>query len=301
MDSKFLITNLLDEAKTSQQESKDNFNTPEIPLESLREETDDSSPNEAPTTNRYLSRVKCSEWLLAYLASSDAQMKARNALVDPAANFNFHYRRDYDRAERIYDLKLNPFVATRPDRGEEMGFNQFCDAMNRSDEPRATSMVAEQFHRFTDRFFSDIQDSNLTKACHQIQSMKHNNIIAPIEDDCLGNLEDKILRVRSRLNELQTNWVDLPRPVANHFGQPHQLSTVSSGSLLAPLSSLSNESINASRIASSHKRRKARTVFTDSQLSGLESRFEVQRYLSTPERYELADKLSLSETQVKTW
>lgn len=47
------------------------------------------------------------------------------------------------------------------------------------------------------------------------------------------------------------------------------------------------------------RRRKARTVFSDSQLSGLEKRFEVQRYLSTPERVELATALSLSETQVR--
>lgn len=46
------------------------------------------------------------------------------------------------------------------------------------------------------------------------------------------------------------------------------------------------------------RRRKARTVFSDSQLSGLEKRFEMQRYLSTPERVELATALSLSETQV---
>ncbi|XP_014776817.1 brain-specific homeobox protein homolog [Octopus bimaculoides] len=49
------------------------------------------------------------------------------------------------------------------------------------------------------------------------------------------------------------------------------------------------------------RRRKARTVFSDQQLNGLEKRFEAQRYLSTPERVELASQLSLSETQVKTW
>ncbi|CAB3404811.1 unnamed protein product [Caenorhabditis bovis] len=48
-------------------------------------------------------------------------------------------------------------------------------------------------------------------------------------------------------------------------------------------------------------RRKARTVFSDQQLQGLERRFESQRYLSTPERIELANALNLSETQVKTW
>lgn len=46
------------------------------------------------------------------------------------------------------------------------------------------------------------------------------------------------------------------------------------------------------------RRRKARTVFSDQQLTGLEKRFEVQRYLSTPERVELATELRLSETQV---
>ena len=39
-------------------------------------------------------------------------------------------------------------------------------------------------------------------------------------------------------------------------------------------------------------------MFSDQQLNGLEKRFESQRYLSTPERVELASQLSLSETQV---
>ncbi len=47
------------------------------------------------------------------------------------------------------------------------------------------------------------------------------------------------------------------------------------------------------------RRRKARTVFSDQQLTGLELRFQRQRYLSTPERIELASLLGLSETQVR--
>ena len=46
------------------------------------------------------------------------------------------------------------------------------------------------------------------------------------------------------------------------------------------------------------RRRKARTVFSDQQLSVLEKRFESQKYLSTPERVDLANSLGLSETQV---
>ncbi|KAK9497363.1 hypothetical protein O3M35_004696 [Rhynocoris fuscipes] len=58
---------------------------------------------------------------------------------------------------------------------------------------------------------------------------------------------------------------------------------------------------NAETNSKHYRRRKARTVFSDHQLTGLEKRFEAQRYLSTPERVELAHALHLSETQVKTW
>ncbi|XP_069119136.1 homeobox protein BarH-like 1 [Argopecten irradians] len=49
------------------------------------------------------------------------------------------------------------------------------------------------------------------------------------------------------------------------------------------------------------KCRRSRTVFTDPQLIGLEKRFEAQKYLSTPERLDLADSLGLTQIQVKTW
>lgn len=51
----------------------------------------------------------------------------------------------------------------------------------------------------------------------------------------------------------------------------------------------------------SKKQRKARTAFTDNQLQTLEKSFERQKYLSVQDRMELAAKLSLTDTQVKTW
>lgn len=51
----------------------------------------------------------------------------------------------------------------------------------------------------------------------------------------------------------------------------------------------------------SKKSRKARTAFTDHQLNTLESNFERQKYLSVQDRMELAAKLNLTDTQVKTW
>ncbi|KAK8736568.1 hypothetical protein OTU49_005081 [Cherax quadricarinatus] len=52
---------------------------------------------------------------------------------------------------------------------------------------------------------------------------------------------------------------------------------------------------------SAKKCRRSRTVFTELQLVGLERRFEAQKYLSTPDRVDLARSLGLTQLQVKTW
>uniref|UniRef100_A0A5S6R2G8 Homeobox domain-containing protein n=1 Tax=Trichuris muris TaxID=70415 RepID=A0A5S6R2G8_TRIMR len=49
------------------------------------------------------------------------------------------------------------------------------------------------------------------------------------------------------------------------------------------------------------KPRKARTAFTDLQLQTLEKSFERKKYLSVQDRFDLAAKLNLTDTQVKTW
>nr|CAB3225075.1 BarH transcription factor protein [Phallusia mammillata] len=49
------------------------------------------------------------------------------------------------------------------------------------------------------------------------------------------------------------------------------------------------------------KARKARTAFTDDQLMQLEKSFDNQKYLSVQDRMDLAQRLNLSDTQVKTW
>lgn len=60
-------------------------------------------------------------------------------------------------------------------------------------------------------------------------------------------------------------------------------------------------SSNSLSSAQSKKQRKARTAFTDHQLQTLEKSFERQKYLSVQDRMELAAKLQLTDTQVKTW
>ena len=50
-----------------------------------------------------------------------------------------------------------------------------------------------------------------------------------------------------------------------------------------------------------HKRKKARTAFSREQVAELEKKFQDKKYLSSNERGELAEKLKLSDMQVKTW
>jgi len=49
------------------------------------------------------------------------------------------------------------------------------------------------------------------------------------------------------------------------------------------------------------KLRRRRTAFTHSQLQYLERKFGCQKYLSVADRADVAECLSLTETQVKTW
>ena len=64
-------------------------------------------------------------------------------------------------------------------------------------------------------------------------------------------------------------------------------------------SSLNGQSQNSHNFQK--KQRKARTAFSDHQLQTLENSFERQKYLSVQDRMELAAKLNLTDTQVKTW
>ncbi|KAG5678169.1 hypothetical protein PVAND_007862 [Polypedilum vanderplanki] len=44
-----------------------------------------------------------------------------------------------------------------------------------------------------------------------------------------------------------------------------------------------------------------RAVFSDSQRKGLEKRFQIQKYISKPDRKKLAERLGLKDSQVKIW
>ncbi|XP_053307644.1 homeobox protein BarH-like 2 [Spea bombifrons] len=63
----------------------------------------------------------------------------------------------------------------------------------------------------------------------------------------------------------------------------------------------SSESEHEQSISRAKKPRRSRTIFTELQLMGLEKKFQKQKYLSTPDRLDLAQSLGLTQLQVKTW
>jgi hypothetical protein len=111
---------------------------------------------------------------------------------------------------------------------------------------------------------------------------------------------------KSSLSPKQNAFGLHQNPNKNGFSSANAAAAAAiASSIVAAASSMSNAangSSNSGNIVKNSiklcRRRKARTVFSDQQLSGLEKRFESQKYLSTPERVELANSLGLSETQV---
>ncbi|XP_066586426.1 barH-like 1 homeobox protein [Prorops nasuta] len=71
--------------------------------------------------------------------------------------------------------------------------------------------------------------------------------------------------------------------------------TASTGSI--PIAAASSSIVSPT----GRKPRRRRTAFTHAQLAYLERKFRCQKYLSVADRSDVADALSLSETQVKTW
>ncbi|XP_068601659.1 homeobox protein BarH-like 2 [Brachionichthys hirsutus] len=65
--------------------------------------------------------------------------------------------------------------------------------------------------------------------------------------------------------------------------------------------SISSESDTERGTPRLKKPRRSRTIFTEVQLMGLEKKFQKQKYLSTPDRLDLAQSLGLTQLQVKTW
>ncbi|KAA8593871.1 homeobox protein BarH-like 2 [Etheostoma spectabile] len=97
----------------------------------------------------------------------------------------------------------------------------------------------------------------------------------------------------------------LPQPsspggVPSHLLSPQHLRGSEPSPSQTPLS-ISSESETERSTPRLKKQRRSRTIFTELQLMGLEKKFQKQKYLSTPDRLDLAQSLGLTQLQVKTW
>ncbi|KAM9732730.1 homeobox protein BarH-like 2 [Menidia menidia] len=95
-----------------------------------------------------------------------------------------------------------------------------------------------------------------------------------------------------------------PSPGAAHSHLPLISPQLPRGSEPSPSQtplSISSESETERSTPRLKKPRRSRTIFTELQLMGLEKKFQKQKYLSTPDRLDLAQSLGLTQLQVKTW
>ncbi|CDQ78581.1 unnamed protein product [Oncorhynchus mykiss] len=89
-----------------------------------------------------------------------------------------------------------------------------------------------------------------------------------------------------------------PPNLPPHLSQPSSPGQPSHSETTVSISSESDTEHSTPRLK---KPRRSRTIFTELQLMGLEKKFQKQKYLSTPDRLDLAQSLGLTQLQVKTW
>ncbi|XP_042688069.1 homeobox protein BarH-like 2 [Centrocercus urophasianus] len=92
----------------------------------------------------------------------------------------------------------------------------------------------------------------------------------------------------------------VPAATSSHV-LPAQTSAAASSETPASETHGSSESEAEQPTPRLKKPRRSRTIFTELQLMGLEKKFQKQKYLSTPDRLDLAQSLGLTQLQVKTW
>ncbi|XP_037964436.2 homeobox protein B-H1 [Plutella xylostella] len=92
-----------------------------------------------------------------------------------------------------------------------------------------------------------------------------------------------------------------PRDLSAHRDSDSDRSGTDSPGVKDDSDEVSSKGCGSDASGLAKKQRKARTAFTDHQLQTLEKSFERQKYLSVQDRMELAAKLGLTDTQVKTW
>ncbi|KAF7634767.1 Homeobox domain-containing protein [Meloidogyne graminicola] len=149
------------------------------------------------------------------------------------------------------------------------------------------------------------QQGQMMKLMMDKQLNSNNNFMSN-EDNSINN--EEMFRNISPCPQTSTNQLFTSENIRNRHSSP--LSSSSETTTTTPITNTithngikrnTNNNNNCCCIQGGKKTRKARTIFTDKQLQELETMFEHKRYLSVGDRMELAKRMNLSDTQVKTW
>ncbi|KAL5007981.1 hypothetical protein ScPMuIL_013562 [Solemya velum] len=206
-----------------------------------------------------------------------------------------------------------------------------CKAASRNRLPRNGQEVSVMFCLVTDQICDDIGGFGLPNSellvNLQISLYGEEASAFPVIDDVWEFIIFKlIVKIQNALNvrvpatDSQTRYVRCTCRTCNvkahsqanvlypasaltavHAIQPPQypLSPPGSDSLPGPYSILNADSTNSSQ--QKRKRSWSRAVFSNLQRKGLEKRFAVQKYVTKPDRRQLAAMLGLTDAQVKVW
>ncbi|CAB3398920.1 unnamed protein product [Caenorhabditis bovis] len=159
---------------------------------------------------------------------------------------------------------------------------------------------------------SSKSECNDEKASTQIPKFSMSNILSPFEN--LARVQQQLLRMaaQSEAARLQYPASSTNRPICfpNAFPNSYAMANWYNGSdprFGATPSPLLPCSIDPTRppmhtfpMALS-QRRKRRVLFSQAQVYELERRFKQAKYLTAPEREQLANSIRLTPTQVKIW
>ncbi|TNN06970.1 BarH-like 2 homeobox protein [Schistosoma japonicum] len=147
----------------------------------------------------------------------------------------------------------------------------------------------------------DIDDDDDVEECSEMNSSGSLYSISSIDPYQKLTIIQNKLSTSTRIEQQQsTHSHSLPHPHHHHQHQQQHQHRLHHQQY-QPNHYTKEYEFNHHELNKSKKPRKSRTAFTDLQLNELEKMFDRQKYLSVQDRIELAERLHLTDTQVKTW